>query len=356
MKIKSLKLTNFRNWTDYKLDFSDVTILIGKNGVGKTNIMEAVWFLSAGKSWRTSRDSEAICWEKDLAILEAKAKNKKEYVINLAIQKNPTKTHPQPKILKINGTKKRLIDLLGQMPAVLFSPESIAILDGAPSLRRRFLDIMLSQTNHKYALSLLEFNKILKERNKLLLHIKNRRSKPDELDFWDTKLVDLSKKIIEARQSTIKFINQDLAKIYQNISGTKETLKLVYKESVEPEKFEELLVAVRDREIEQTSTLYGPHRDDFLILLDNRDITTFGSRGEYRSALLALKIGELEYLRSKIDEAPILLLDDIFSELDHDRRMHLAKIVEGQQTIITTTDLDHIEKNLREKAKIVEIK
>lgn len=355
MKINSIKLTNFRNWTDYKLEFDDVTILIGKNGVGKTNIMEAVWMMAAGKSWRTSRDSEAVNWEEELAIIEAKIENSKELKINLVIQKNPTKAHPQPKILKINGGKYRLIDLLGHLPAVLFSPESIQILDGAPSLRRRFLDILLSQVDHKYALTLLEFNKILKERNKLLLHIKNRKSKTDELDFWDQKLIELSKKIITDRQRAIKFINKSLPQIYQDISGTKEKLKLVYKESVDPDKFTEMLVAIRDREIEQTSTLYGPHRDDFSIFLDDRDITTFGSRGEYRSALLALKVGELNYLRDKLNESPILLLDDIFSELDFDRRMHLAKIVEGQQTIITTTDLDHIEKGLREKAKIVEI-
>lgn len=364
MRINSIKLTNFRNWTDYSLDFKDVTILIGKNGVGKTNLMEAVWFLSTGKSWRTNKDSEAVNWESDLALIEGKIKGVKDTKINLAIQRNPTKERPSPKILKINNSKKRLLDLLGHLPGVLFSPESLQILDGAPGLRRRFLDILLSQMNHKYALALLEFNKVLKERNKLLFHLKHRRAKPDpsrsrqeadELDFWDDKLVELSGKIIKERQAAIKFMNQKLTDIYQEISGTKETLKLVYKASVEPDNMAQLLVAVREREIEQTSTLYGPHRDDFVILLDKRDITTFGSRGEYRSALLALKISELNYLRDKIDDEPILLLDDIFSELDADRRMHLAKIVLGQQTVITTTDLGHIEKNLREKAKIVEI-
>lgn len=356
MKIHSIKLTNFRNWTDYKITFNDVTILIGKNGVGKTNIMEAVWLLSTGKSWRTNKDSEAVNWASDLALIEGKIQNSKTLKINLAIQRNPTKERPSPKILKINDTKKRLLDLLGHLPGVLFSPESLQILDGAPGLRRRFLDILLSQLNHKYALALLEFNKVLKARNKLLLHLKNRKGKPDELDFWDDKLVQLSQKIIMERQSAIKFMNQKLTVIYQEISGTEETLKLVYKASVEPDKMAEMLVAVREREIELSSTLYGPHRDDFTILLDGRDITTFGSRGEYRSALLSLKVSELNYLREKLQEEPILLLDDIFSELDHDRRTHLAKIVEGQQTIITTTDIDHIEKGLREKAKIIELK
>ena len=356
MKIKSLSLTNFRNWTDYQIDFNSVTILIGKNGVGKTNIMESVWMLSTGRSWRTGRDLEAINWDNEFSRLEAVVADGRETKINLVLQKHPTKDRPSPKILKINDTKKRLIDLLGILPAVLFSPESIEILDGAPALRRRFLDVMLAQIDHTYALNLLEFNKVLKERNKLLQMIKLRRGKPDELDFWDDKLSEYGKQIIEKRGEAVKFFNKILNKTYSEISGQTETLKLIYRESISADKMSDMLVAGRDRDIEQTSTSHGPHRDDLVFMLDNRDITTFGSRGEYRSAILALKCAELEFMEKEIGEKPILLLDDIFSELDHDRRMKLAKIVIRQQTIITTTDLDHIEKGLREEAKIIEIK
>lgn len=355
MNIKSLKITNFRNWADFSLDFNHVTILIGKNGVGKTNIMEAVWLLSTGRSWRTRSDAETVNWQADLARVEAKIKDDKAEKLNLVIQKNPTKEHPQPKILKINDVRKRLLDLLGHLPAVLFSPETIQMLDGAPSLRRRFLDILLSQIDKKYALALLEYAKILKERNRLLFAIKIKKSKEDELEFWDEKLAVLSRFIIKKREEVINFFNKLLPAFYEDISGGKEHLKLKYKASVEIERIEEMMVANRFRDIETASTSYGPHRDDLQVLLNDKDITTFGSRGEYRSAVLALKMAELKYLEEKRGEKPILLLDDIFSELDKDRRLHLAKIVSHQQTIITTTDLDHIEKGLREKAKIVEL-
>ena len=151
-------------------------------------------------------------------------------------------------------------------------------------------------------------------------------------------------------------MNEELTKKYQEISGAGETLQLKYKPTVHPENFGETLAVSRGREIEATATLFGPHRDDLVFLLENKDITTFGSRGEYRSAVLALKAAELEFLAEEKGERPLLLLDDIFSELDKNRRIHLAKIVEGQQTIITTTDLDHIEKGLREKGKMVELK
>lgn len=372
MNIKSLKLTNFRNWADFKLDFNNVTILIGPNGIGKTNIMEAIWMLSTSRSWRTLHDIEAINWEADFARLEAKIHpaspaggDDKTINLNLVLQKHPTKTRPQPKILKINEVRKRLIDLLGRLPAVLFSPETIQIIDGAPSLRRRFLDILLSQIDKKYALALLDYSKIIKERNQLLWHIKigksredpsrRRQAEADELEFWDEKLVVLGRFIIKKRQEAIRFFNELLPGYYQDISGGKESLNLRYRASCEAERLGEMLVANRARDIESTSTNFGPHRDDLMILLNNKDITTFGSRGEYRSAVLALKMGELKYLEEKRGEKPILLLDDIFSELDKDRRLHLAKIVSHQQTIITTTDLDHIEKGLREKAKIVEL-
>jgi len=356
MLIKSLKLTNFRNWADFSLDFNNVTILIGKNGIGKTNVMEAVWILSTGRSWRTRTDAETVNWEADLARLEAKIKDDKAENLNLVIQKNPTKEHPQPKILKINDVRKRLLDLLGHLPAVLFSPETIQMLDGAPALRRRFLDILLSQIDKKYAVALLDYGKILKERNRLLWHIKIRKAKEDELEFWDDKMAILAKGIMKKREEAISFFNEMLTGFYEDISGNKESLSLRYKESVERDRIEEMLIANRSRDIEQTSTNYGPHRDDLAVLLNDKDITTFGSRGEYRSAVLAIKMAELKYLEDKKGEKPILLLDDIFSELDQDRRLHLAKIVSHQQTIITTTDLDHIEKGLREKAKIVELK
>ncbi len=352
MKIKSIKLVNFRNRGDYHLDFSDVTILIGPNGIGKTNIVEGIYLIATGRSWRTSRDLEMTEWQKDFSRITLTTQfDDKANILELFWQINEKAI----KQLKINGTKHRLIDLLGTVPAVLFSPETLDLLNGAPALRRRFLDIILSQTDRRYALNLLEYHKILRERNKLLAHIKNKKAKFDELEFWDNKLVEIGSQIILKRQELVKFLNKNLSEDYAKISGKKQKLNLKYKASVLVERFADTISAGREREVEQQSTLYGPHRDDFLFILDSREVATFASRGEFRSVILALKCAEILYLEHKVGTKPILLLDDIFSELDADRRKHLASIVSDQQTIITTTDIDHIEKNLRKTAKIVEL-
>ncbi len=354
--LKSLELTNFRNYEKFALEFARTTILIGKNGVGKTNIIESICLISTGRSWRTKRDSEVVNWNSEVSRIEAAAAFDEKSKIELAIQKNPSKDYPQTKILKINNVKKRLTDLLGTVPTVLFSPEEISLVDGAPVLRRRFLDVLLCQIDRKYTLALLDLTKIIRGRNKLLYYIKIGKSKTNELDFWDEKLVVLGSYIMKKRQGMIEKINLNLPKIYSEIAGEDEKLTLRYRKSVEIEEFAEVLGGNREREIENTATLFGPHRDDLAFMLENKDISTFGSRGEYRSAVSASKVAELEFLAKEKGIRPILLLDDIFSELDANRRLHLAKIVKGQQTIITTTELDHIEKGLRDSAKIVELR
>lgn len=351
--LKHLTLENFRNYQKFSLDFSKTTILIGPNGIGKTNILEAIYLLATGRSWRTWRDIETIAWTSDWAKITGTAKDK--LTLEMFLQKGSSFESPQSKIVKIAGARKKLTDLLGKMTVVLFSSESINVIDGSPVLRRRMIDILICQIDHRYTVSLLELAKVIRGRNKLLYFIKIGRSQEKELAFWDEKLVDLGSLIISKRQETIEFLNQRLTAIYRTISGQKETLTLKYKPSVLPADFAAEINRQRSREIEKTSTLLGPHRDDLIFILDGRDITAFGSRGEYRSAILALKMAELGFLKEKNEHEPILLLDDIFSELDASRRLHLAKIVSGQQTIITTTDLDHIEKNLREKGKIVEL-
>lgn len=350
MIIKSLSLENFRSYQKYQLNFDKTTIIVGPNGVGKTNIIEAIWFLSNGRSWRSRDEGELIFWDQDFARISAKLSDNHQ-----AIEIFLSNGQLQNKQLKVDGVKRRFLELLGVMPAVLFTPESIQLIDGAPSLRRKFLDIVLSQINRQYALALLEYSKVLQERNKLLFHIKMGKSKPDELEFWDEKLVATGSAIMLKREELVKFFNQHISANYHHISGEDEELRIRYHPSVEREKFGEILIALQEREIEQTASTHGPHRDDFRLYLGDRDLATFGSRGEYRSAILALKMTELKFIESKIGEQPLLLLDDIFSELDSTRRHHLAKIVSGVQTIITTTDLDHIEESLRKKAKIIEL-
>lgn len=367
--LKHLSLENFRNYKQYSLDLAKTTIILGPNGIGKTNIMEAIYLLATGRSWRTNRINSIIFWEKDFARLSVALNDETKTKLEMILQQFPSPDYPKAKIVKINDVKKKVTDLLGKMTVVLFSPEEIQIIDGTPMLRRRMLDILICQVDHKYILALLDLAKIIRGRNKLLYYIKIGRSKADELAFWDEKLVILGSFIIKKRQKTIDRLNRDLTKIYQTIAGKGETLALKYQPSILPENFTLELIKQREREIERTATLLGPHRDEVIFLLapmqnrgsdrsvgESKNITTFGSRGEYRSAILAEKVAELDYLKEFGETKPILLLDDIFSELDADRRGHLAKIVLREQTIITTTDLDHIEKGLREKAKIVELK
>ncbi|MCL5407191.1 MAG: DNA replication/repair protein RecF [Patescibacteria group bacterium] len=354
--LKHLSLENFRNYEKYNLDFSKTTILIGPNGIGKTNIIEAIYLLSTSRSWRVKKDNEAVLWQKDFARISVKMLNDKEKNMEMVLQRLPSPEYPQIKIIKINGVRKKLVDLLGKMPTVLFSPEEMQLISGSPLLRRRFIDILICQTDKKYTVALLDLAKIIRGRNKLLYYIKIGKSKIEELDFWNEKLVVLGSFIIKKRQKVIADLNLKLTETYQTIAGEKETLQVKYKPTVEPDKFAEMIVAQLAREIESTATLFGPHRDDLVFLLENKDVATFGSRGEFRSVILAIKVAELSYLKKANPEVPpILLLDDIFSELDLNRRLHLAKIIAGQQTIITTTDFDHIEKGLRDKAKIVEL-
>jgi DNA replication and repair protein RecF len=356
LKIHSLNLTNYRNWADYHLDFNEVTILIGPNGAGKTNILESVYFLATGRTWRASNEAQLINWENDYCRLTVEIEKKTGKIkTEIFLQKQPLSGRVQIKQVKINNIKHRTLDLIGQMPAVLFSPETIDLISGAPNLRRKFLDIVLAQTKHIYALNLLTYQKVLRERNKLLFHIKIGKAKRDELDFWNEKLVETGESIIRERSELIKKLNQILPDVYATLVGEKQNIKIVYKPSVKSGQMKEEINASIERDIEKTGTGLGPHRDDWEIQENSRNIVTFASRGEFRSAVLALKCAEVAFIKEQVGEDPVLLLDDIFSELDATRRAHLAKVVETQQTIITTTDLDHIEKGLRDKAKIVEL-
>jgi len=352
--LKNLELFNFRNYSKASFDFEKTTILIGPNGIGKTNIIEAIYMISTGRSWRTNRDNELINWGNDFMKILITLEAQEAKTLEMLMQKEGPAT-PQKKSVKMNGVKKRLAEFLGVMPAVLFSPEELRLIDGSPVHRRRFLDILLCEMEKKYVIGLLDLAKIIKSRNKLLFFIKIGQAEMKELEFWDEKLITLGSFIIRKREKVIDYINKNLSKTYQNISGAGENLEIKYKPTVKPEEYEETLIAGRDREIENTATLFGPHRDDFTFYLDGKDITTFGSRGEFRSAVLALKIAELDYFTTEGKTRPILLLDDIFSELDRRRRMHLSKIIQDCQTIITTTDLDHVEENLRGKAKTIAI-
>ena len=354
--LKHLELVNFRNWVKDSFDFAKTTIIVGPNGAGKTNLIEAINLLSTGRSWRTKKDTEVISWGSDFAKIAGKAENEKSLNLEIIIQPLLSFERPKIKQVKINGVKKKLTDILGLMPSVLFSPEEIQLIDGAPVLRRRFIDILLCQVNRKYALALLDLAKIIRGRNRLLYYLKIGKANLNEIDFWDEKLVILGSFILTRRKQAIDDLNKDLSQIYGEISGQEEKLQIKYKATVSGDNFQKILLLNRQKEIEHTATLYGPHRDDLVFLLENKNITTFASRGEYRSAILALKVAEQKYLTKEKNFPPILLLDDVFSELDKRRRLHLVKVIKLGQTIITTGDPGQIETEIKKDAKIIELK
>jgi DNA replication and repair protein RecF len=354
MVIQTITLTNFRNYESKKEDLANLNLLIGPNGVGKTNFLESIYLLSNAKSNRTRIDHEMIKWGQDFARVEAKI-DQNNHSTTVAIFLSVNSDEPA-KVAMVGKTKKKIAQFIGIVKAVLFSPENLDLIKGSPSTRRRFFDRMLCQIDHHYTYELLQLQKILAERNKLLSMIKIRKADPDQLDFWDQQLVEKGAKIISARQEAVNFFNQIISSLYQKLSAkSSDQLLLVYRPSVEAEKLAEQLVASREQEIHFEATLYGPHRDDFSALLNQKNSAAFCSRGEIRSIVFSLKMAEVEYLTQKTGQRPILLLDDIFSELDSLRRAYLAELIIAQQTIITTTDLDHLSPEARSKGKIIKL-
>lgn len=347
MILKEIELTNFRNHQNYKLDFEQATILIGRNGIGKTNLIEAIYLLATNSSFRTNHSQDLIRWGEDLAIISARVDNDK---IQLAIERESGK-----KLIKINNNPKKGIDLLGRLVIVLFSANSIDIIAGPPNEKRRFLNLILSQLDKAYAQNLLELKRVINQRNHLLYRIKQGLAKINELDFWDHELYKLCEQITLKRDWVTKGINQIFEKNYQKISGNNEKILLKYQSNTSLEHFLEIIENNRQQEIKYAQTLYGPHRDNIDFFIDNHPFESFGSRGELRSAALALKISELDLIEQETKKPAVFLLDDVYSELDSTRRKHLNSEVTKHQTIITTTDYNYLDQKNIKLAKVVNL-
>jgi len=349
MILRSLKLENFRSYKSFDINLKPITVFVGPNGVGKTNLIEAIYFLALGKSYRVKNDSDMILWGNDYCRVTGKTDTKNlEIFVSLLPEK--------AKSIKINDRKIKNAELFGKLKIIIFSPESIDIITGAPKERRKFLDVILCQTDKKYLYNLLELQKVLRNRNHLLFNIKIGHSKSDELIFWNNKLVELSRPIIAGRTKIIEIINNNIADLYKKVSGQKEYLKVNYISSFGPlDYFFDLLVKNQNKEIKECATLFGPHRDNLEFTLDDRNVNVFASRGEIRSIIFALKVAEMEFIK-KSGEKPLLLLDDIFSELDSKRRQKLSEIILSELAVITTTDSDFLSYNLQKQSKIVELK
>ena len=324
MIIESIELKNYRNYRELHMDFSPGTnILYGDNAQGKTNILEAVYVCGTTKSHRGSKDREMIHFKEDESHIKLKVrKSGVPYRIDMHLKRNRAKG------IAINGIPiKKASELFGIVNIVFFSPEDLDIIKRSPSERRRFLDLELCQLDKLYVHSLIQYNKVLLQRNKLLKELTFRPEYQETLDVWDVQL------------------NHMVRDTHSQLSGGREELLLEYEPNVEEDQFEQKLGATRelDRKLKTTST--GPHRDDIRFLIDTVDIRKYGSQGQQRTAALSLKLSEIELVRQIVKDYPILLLDDVLSELDGGRQQQLLAGIRHIQTMITCTGLEDFVNN-----------
>ena len=339
MWIKNIKIKNFRNYNQEEINLEkNINIFYGKNAQGKTNIIEAIFLCSLGKSFRAKKDNEMIKLNEENAIIEIeyeKSDRDGKIKIELGNKKN----------IYLNGIKiKKLSELLGNLNIVIFTPDDINILKGGPQNRRRFLDIMISQLRPNYMHILNLYLKTIEQRNKYLRQIKEEHKDENLLEIWDEKLAEYAVKIYEYRKEFIEKIIKKINIIHKNITNGEEQIELEYiTECDNKEKYLQLLKERRKLDIIKGFTTKGIHRDDFVIYINKKEIKIFGSQGQNRTAMLSLKLAELQVIYDEIGEYPILLLDDFMSELDRTRRKNFLENIEGTQVIITGTEKLDIE-------------
>lgn len=339
MWIKKIKINNFRNYDKEEINLEkNINIFYGQNAQGKTNIIEAIFLCSLGKSFRAKKDNEMIKLNKENAIVEIEyEKSDRDGKIKIEIGNK--------KNIYLNGIKiKKLSELLGNLNVVIFTPDDINILKGGPQNRRRFLDIMISQLRPNYMHILNLYLKTIEQRNKYLRQIKEEHKDENLLEIWDEKLAEYAIKIYEYRKEFIEKIIKKINIIHKNITNGEEQIELEYiTECDSKEKYLKLLKERRKLDIIKGFTTKGIHRDDFVIYINKKDIKIFGSQGQNRTAMLSLKLAELQVIYDEIGEYPILLLDDFMSELDKTRRKNFLENIEGTQVIITGTEKLDIE-------------
>ncbi len=382
MHITHLSLVNFRNYHNLEFDLPDnISVFWGANAQGKTNLLESICFLATTRFSRSVPDreiinrdtlTEKIPFARLATDIQRKDRNAQ---LEIVLRPRSLAAHESGsgftlhKHIKVNGVTRRAVDLMGQLNMVMFSPRDIDLISEEPSLRRRHLDITNSQIDPQYLRSLQRYNKVLSQRNHLLRQIAAGHSRPDELVFWNDELVKTGSYIVIQRQETIDKLSELSEPIHQQLSGGEEKLKLKYVRSIyregtasesidDTEKaFSEALSASRGKELARGQSLVGPHRDDLQFFVNDINIGHYGSRGQQRTVALSLKLAEVRFMLTRTDEKPVLLLDDVLSELDSQRREHLLETVSDyQQVLITTTELDRFPSDFLAHAEKFEVK
>ena len=337
MYIRELKLDHFRNYDSLDLEFSAGTNLFyGDNAQGKTNILEAVYFCGTTRSHRTSRDSEMIRFGSGEAHLQmVMEKRSVDYRIDMHLKEGRAKG------IAINRVPiRKAQELIGMGNFIFFSPEDLGIIKNGPSERRRFLDMELCQLDKVYVSSLASYNKVLQQRNRLLKDLPLRPQDMGTLDVWDEQLVRYGSVLIRERENFAGKLGEMIRPIHRKLSGGKEEMETGYEKNTEADRFAEDLKKMRDKDLLLKSTGCGPHRDDLSFSVNGIDIRKYGSQGQQRSAALSLKLSEIELVKQSTNDLPVLLLDDVLSELDSDRQHCLLESIGGIQTFITCTGLE----------------
>ena len=339
MWIKKIKINNFRNYNYQEINLEKkINIFYGENAQGKTNIIEAIFLSSMGKSFRAKKDKEMIMLGKESSNIELEYEKKdRDGKIKIELGNK--------KIVYINGIKiKKLSELLGKINVVIFTPDDINILKGGPQNRRRFLDIMISQLRPNYMYNLNLYLKTLEQRNNYLRQIKEENKNENMLDIWDEELSNYAINIYNYRNEFIEKIKNKIKNIHAEITNNKEEIEIEYlSECISKEKYLDLLKQRRKLDIIKGYTTKGIHRDDFNIYINKKELGIYGSQGQHRTAILSLKLAELNIVKDEIGESPILLLDDFMSELDEKRRKNFLEKIENVQVIITCTEKIDIE-------------
>ncbi|MCH3959501.1 MAG: DNA replication/repair protein RecF [Selenomonas sp.] len=345
MFVRSIYLRNYRNYSELKLDFApDINVFLGQNAQGKTNIIEAVYYASLGHSHRTHTDTELIRWDQPAGLIQLEFER-----MGVSSQLEFQFSREKRRRILMNGHPIRPKELVGNINTVLFSPEDLFLIKGAPAGRRRFLDGEISQASPAYYHELVQYNRIITQRNTLLKRIREHKARPDMLDLWDVQLVEAAVKITHKRQEAVRKLNMLANLMQRRISDNQENLAITYEIHglEDPSVTKDLaswynkeLASHREVDILRGSTSRGPHHDDIILTVNGVNLRSFGSQGQQRTGVLSLKLAELEFLRSETGEYPVLLLDDVMSELDVTRRHQLMAFIRKEhiQTMITATD------------------
>jgi DNA replication and repair protein RecF len=335
MLIKNLTLRNFRNHENIQIDFDPkLTFIYGENGLGKTNILEAIHLLSSTKSLRSEYDKDLILHEQKFLKINSQIENSDDkFNLELTVEKSNDFGNKSIKKVKINNVPKSLSNFGGILKSVIFTPADLDLIFSSPSSRRKYLDSIFYQISHNYKKSVLDYTKALKQRNKLLEIIKETGSGREQLEFWTNFLIKEGQIIQNERQRFFDFLNENIISLNEKLELKDFEIQFKYlKNEISKTNFE----VYESKELMLGTTLIGPHKDDFEIFLNRKDVSQFGSRGQQRMTLTALKILELDFIFQTTNEKPILLLDDIFSELDEKHKNAVLKLVNEQQTIITS--------------------